>query len=152
MKIILAQPRGFCAGVNMAIEALDRAIASADVVVGAAPDTPETRDVFNRRRIGLIRPDAILVNVGRGSLVDEEALAVALHAGRIGGAVLDVTREEPLSPDHALWSCPNLILTQHTGGGTADEIDRKIEWFAENLARYRRGEPLRGVVDLSRGY
>ena len=139
-------------GRDWSAEALDRALAGADVFVGAAPDTPGSRDVLDRRRLGLLPAHALVVNVGRGSLIDEAALADALETGRLGGAVLDVTREEPLPPRDRLWTCPNLILTQHSGGGTGEEIERKIDWFAANLARYRRGEPLAGVVDLGRGY
>jgi phosphoglycerate dehydrogenase-like enzyme len=133
-------------------EALDRALAGTDVFVGAAPDTSGTRDVLDRRRLTLLPAHTLVVNVGRGSLIDEDALADALDAGRLGGAVLDVTRDEPLPPGHRLWTCPGVLLTQHSGGGTADEVDRKIDWFAANLARYRAGEPLVGLVDLQRGY
>ena len=84
--------------------------------------------------------------------VAEAALAVALAVGRLGGAVLDVTREEPLPPEHRLWRCPNLVLTQHSGGGAADEIDRKIDFFADNLANYPAGRPLSNRVDFSGGY
>jgi phosphoglycerate dehydrogenase-like enzyme len=66
--------------------------------------------------------------------------------------VIDVTLDEPLAEAHPLWACPNTILTQHTGGGTADEVDRKIEVFADNLARYRAGAPLVGIVDFAKGY
>jgi glyoxylate/hydroxypyruvate reductase len=131
---------------------LDRALARADVVVATAPDTPGTRGVFDRRRIAAIRKGAIFVNFGRGSLVDEAALHDALHAGHLAGAVLDVTPHEPLPTDHPFWSCPGLLLTQHTGGGAAEELDRKIDVFQDNLARYRKGQPLRGLINLDRGY
>ena len=85
-------------------------------------------------------------------MVDETALAEALDEGRLVGAVIDVTESEPLPEDHRFWACPNTILTQHSGGGTSDEIDRKIDVFATNLARYRAEQPLVGVVDFSRGY
>ncbi len=132
--------------------ALDRALPDADLVIAVVPDTPDTRDTFDRGRLAMFKPGAILVNFGRGSLLDEDALADALESGRLGGAVIDVTREEPLAPDHRFWRSPNLILTQHTGGGTHDEIDRKIARFIENLARYRRGDALVGQIDFSRGY
>ena len=139
-------------GRGWAAEALDEAVAGSDIVVGAAPDTPATCGVFDRRRLSLMQRGAVFVNVGRGSLVDEEALADLLQDGRLSGAVIDVTVDEPLPPDHRFWSCPGLILTQHTGGGTSDEIDRKIEHFGRNLERYRGGEPLVGEVDATRGY
>lgn len=139
-------------GSDWTAEALDEAVAACDIVVGAAPDTPGTRGVFDRRRLSLLPRDAAFVNVGRGSLVDDEALTDLLEQGRLSGAVIDVTKDEPLPPDHRVWSCPGLILTQHTGGGTADEIDRKIEHFGANLERYRSGEPLVGEVMATRGY
>jgi glyoxylate/hydroxypyruvate reductase len=132
--------------------ALDTALAEADIVAAAAPHTPLTAGVFDRARIGQMRPEATFVNVGRGSLVDEDALADALEAGRLGGAVLDVTREEPLPAGHRFWTCPRLLLTQHTGGGSTDETDRKIAHFARNLARFRAGETPLGLVDPARGY
>ena len=132
-------------------DALEAALESADAVMAAVPDTPKTRSVFDRRRLGSLKPGALFVNFGRGSLVDEAALAGELEACRLGGAVIDVTREDPLPADHRFWRCPNLVLTQHTGGGTHDEIDRKITRLLENIERYRGGEPLIGVVDLSRG-
>ena len=134
------------------VENLDDALNNADIVVCAAPDTPGIRRVFDRTRLARMRDSALFVNVGRGSAVDEGALARLLAQGRIGGAVIDVTDDEPLASDHPLWDCPNLILTQHTAGGTDDELDRKLQAFADNLERYRSGEPLAGIVDFERGY
>ena len=74
------------------------------------------------------------------------------NLGHLGGAVIDVTEDEPLPPGHPFWRCPNTIVTQHSGGGTADELDRKIDVFLDNLARYRADEPLVGVVDFAKGY
>ncbi len=131
---------------------LDAALPTADVLIATVPDTPETRGLIDRKRLAAMRPSAIVVNFGRGSLLDEDALADALEAGRLAGAVIDVTREEPLPSAHRFWRSPNLILTQHTGGGNHDEIDRKVARFIENLSHYRRGEPLIGVIDPARGY
>jgi glyoxylate/hydroxypyruvate reductase len=139
-------------GSNWTSSDLDRALGRADVVVAIAPDTPRTRGVFNPRRYSMMRKGAVLVNFGRGSLIDEAALLEALRTGHLAGAVLDVTADEPLPPDHPFWTCPGLLLTQHSGGGTADEVDRKIDVFQENLARYRRGQPLQGLINLDRGY
>ncbi len=133
-------------------KALDEALAKADVVACAAPDTPRSRNVFNRQRIGNMSSHAVFANFGRGSLVDEDALAEALCNGQLGGAVIDVTNEEPLSPEDRLWHCPNIVLTQHSGGGSTDENNRKIKVFTSNLARYRFGLALNGVVDFSKGY
>ena len=130
----------------------DKALAAADIVVSTVPDTPATRGVFGHQRLNQLKQSCLFVNFGRGSVVDEVALVEALQAGRLGGAVIDVTLDEPLPTRHGLWSCPNTIVTQHTGGGSDDEIDRKIVAFAENLARYRRGDDLAGSVDFSRGY
>lgn len=133
-------------------EALDRALAEADVVVATVPDTPATRGLFDSARIARIRKGALFCNFGRGTLVDDEALAAALMKGRLGGAVIDVTREEPLPASHPFWHCPNTLLTQHSGGGTGGEVDRKIDVFLANLSRFRSGAPLMGLVDFSRGY
>lgn len=131
---------------------LEAALSSADVVACAVPDTLATRRLFDRRRLALLPKTAIIANFGRGSLFDEEALCDALAEGRIAGAVIDVTEEEPLPPSHQLWNSPNTILTQHSGGGSADEIDRKIDVFEANLARYRSGALLADIADFNRGY
>lgn len=133
-------------------ERLNNALSAADIVVSAVPETEATLGVFDAARLSLLKPAALFVNLGRGSVLDEDALATCLRDGRLGGAVIDVTVQEPLPPEHAFWACPNLILTQHSGGGTADEIDRKIDHFADNLARYRAGRPLAGIVDFEKGY
>jgi phosphoglycerate dehydrogenase-like enzyme len=131
---------------------LDRALPEADIVVGCLPDTPDTRGLLDRRRLGLLPAHAVLVNVGRGSLVDEAALTEALLQGRVGGAVLDVTREEPIPPSHPLWSCPRTLLLQHTGGGYGEELLDKARLFLTNLAAFESGAPLRNVANLARGY
>ncbi len=131
---------------------LDQALSAADIVVCTAPETNATIGIFNKARLELLKQDALFVNVGRGSIVDEAALAEALENHEMGGAVIDVTMDEPLPDDHPFWTAPHLILTQHSGGGSRDELDRKIDVFAENLARYRAGKPLLSVVDLERGY
>lgn len=137
---------------NTGLDELDRAITTADVVVCTAPDTPATRQMFDAKRLGLMPSHAIFLNLGRGSIVDESALAQALNTGQIAGAVLDVTEEEPLPTCHPFWTCPNTILTQHSGGGTADELDRKIDVFLANFRRFKNEEALVGVVDMKRGY
>ncbi|MEI9412938.1 D-2-hydroxyacid dehydrogenase [Mesorhizobium salmacidum] len=131
---------------------LDEALGQADLVVCTAPDTAGTRGLFDAARLAKLPAGAVFCNFGRGSIVDEDALADALDEGRLSGAVIDVTRQEPLPPSHRFWAIPNLILTQHSAGGTADELDRKIDLFLANLSRFRAGVPLEGVVDFSRGY
>ncbi len=127
-------------------------MAKADVVISSVPEAKGTIGVFDRARLALFKSSALFINVGRGSVVDEEALADALHNHEIGGAMVDVTMKEPIPETHPLWNAPNTILTQHSGGGTSDEIDRKIEVFSANLAHYRSGEPLEGIVDFERGF
>jgi phosphoglycerate dehydrogenase-like enzyme len=134
------------------LAALDQALDVADIVVCCVPSTPATSNLFDRERLARMRPGALFCNFGRGSLLNEDMLSSALKEGRLGGAVIDVTRDEPLPAEHPFWTCPNLILTQHTGGGTADELSRKVDVFLANLALFRAGEPLKGVVDFSRGY
>ncbi len=151
----LLQPFGcritrFGRGFNQ--DALQTALREADIVICTVPHTPETAGLFNRRLIGLLKRDNLFVNFGRGSLIDETALADALDTGAIGGAIIDVTQDEPLPPDHRFWTCRNMLLTQHTGGGTADEVDRKIDFFLTNLDRYRRGQNPLNLVDFKRGY
>lgn len=131
---------------------LEASLREADIVICTVPHTPETRGLFDRRLIGLLKQGSLFVNFGRGSLINEEALVDALDSGSLGGAVIDVTQDEPLPPDHRFWACRNVLLTQHTGGGTSDEVDRKIDLFIANLDRYRRGEEPQSVVDFARGY
>jgi glyoxylate/hydroxypyruvate reductase A len=97
-------------------------------------------------------PGSLYASVGRGNTTDEPALIAALQAGRLGGAVLDVTATEPLPPDSPLWTLPNVLLTQHTGGGQPFEDEGKVEILLRNLQHLRRGEPLENLVDLTRGY
>ncbi|MFG2502943.1 D-2-hydroxyacid dehydrogenase [Streptomyces sp. NPDC048441] len=133
-------------------EELDARLPEFDIVVGLLPGTDETDDLFDERRIALLCPGAVFVNAGRGTLVDEGALVAALASGRLGGAVLDVTREEPLPAGHPLWNCPNVILTQHTAGGSRAENERILDLFTDNWRRLADGEPPRNVVRWSQGY
>jgi phosphoglycerate dehydrogenase-like enzyme len=130
---------------------LQNALSKADIVICTVPDSPSTRGVFDRNLIGSIKVGSLFVNFGRGSLIDEAALAEALESNHLSGAVIDVTKDAPLPPDHRFWACPNLLLTQHTGGGTADEIDRKIDFFLANFDRRQRKEPLHRSVDFMKG-
>ncbi|MFE0132653.1 D-2-hydroxyacid dehydrogenase [Streptomyces sp. NPDC059037] len=131
---------------------LDARLPEFDIVVGLLPGTEQTAGLFDERRIGLLRPGAVFVNAGRGTLADEEALVAALAAGRLGGAVLDVTREEPLPAGHPLWSCPNVILTQHTAGGSRVETQQVLDVFADNWRRLTTGAPLLNTVRWGRGF
>ncbi len=100
----------------------------------------------------MLKPSALFVNVGRGSAVDEEALIEMLKNDQIYGAVLDVTAKEPIPIEHPLWQMPNVLLTQHTSGGWAEENLDKIKFFTENLERFEKGEALVNIANLARGY
>src|SRR5206468_12745119 len=123
-----------------------------DFVVLALPHTGETDGMIGARELGRMGPDAYLVNVARGPIVDEEALVEALRRRTIAGAALDVARQEPLAPTSPLWSLPNVILTPHVSGATPRYFDRALELFAENLDRFLDGRPLRNLVDPALGY
>lgn len=133
-------------------EGLSRVLEESDVLVIAAPLTPETDQLIDRQALARLKPGAILINVGRARILDTDALVDALAAGRLGGAGLDVFPEEPLPPDHPLWTAPNLILTPHTSGFRPGHWDEVVEVFADNLARYRRGDALRYEVRQQLGY
>jgi phosphoglycerate dehydrogenase-like enzyme len=133
-------------------EALLELLPHADVVVLAAPQTPLTRGLIGARELEAMKPEGILVNVSRGGLVDEDALAGALRDGRLAGAALDVFRREPLGPDSPLWTVPNLLVTPHTSGFRRDHWDAATELFAENLRRFERGAELLNLVDKRAGY
>lgn len=132
---------------------LKAAIPAADIIIGCLPGTPETVGLFTSEMLRLMKPEAIFCNVGRGNLVeDEQKLVKALNERAIAGAVLDVTAEEPLPPGHPLWSCPNTILSQHSGGGNVEEFDGIADFFINNFKRFKSGEPLKNIVELNRGY
>lgn len=131
---------------------LDAALPGADFVVLAAPLTEQTHGLMDAGRLALMRPDARLVNVGRGELVDEEALVDALKAGRLAGAALDVFHTEPLPADHPLWTLPNVIVSPHMSGDVVGWRTALVEQFADNLRRWTAGRPLVNVVDKTAGY
>ncbi len=133
-------------------EALPDVLGRADFVVLVVPVTSATRRLIGERELRAMRRTAYLINIARGSVVDEAALVRALGDGTIAGAVLDVFEEEPLPPTSPLWTLPNVILTPHVAGEPADYARRVADVFADNVARRRRGEPLRNVVDFERGY
>jgi phosphoglycerate dehydrogenase-like enzyme len=134
------------------IDALDAALEGAGLVVVALALTPETAGLMDRRRLDLIGPDGVLVNVARGGHVVTGDLVAALTGGSLGGAGLDVTDPEPLPDGHPLWELPNVIITPHTANtpemGAALLADR----VTDNVRRYAAGEPLVGPVDPELGY
>lgn len=127
-------------------------LAQSDVVVLAAPHTPETKRLIGRAELDRIKPGALLVNVARGKLVDDEAVVEALRDGRLGGAALDVFSQEPLEPSSPYWDLPNVIITPHTSGAMKDYWTPLVALFADNLRRFEKGEPLLNVVDKVAGY
>ncbi|MFF7854878.1 NAD(P)-dependent oxidoreductase [Streptomyces sp. NPDC007904] len=133
-------------------EDLDRLIARADWVIAAAPLTDETRGMFDARRFGVMQPSAHFVNVGRGQLVVEDALAEALRRRWIAGAALDVFTTEPLTPADPLWRVPGLIVSPHMSGDTIGWRDDLAAQFVELYELWAAGRPLVNVVDKRRGY
>ncbi len=132
--------------------ALARIAAESDYLVLAAPETPQTRGLVGRRMLASMKARAVLVNVARGGLVDEEALLAALNSGRLRGAALDVFREEPLPPGHPFFAHPRVLVTPHVSAATRNYWKRQVALVADNIRRFARGEPLRNVVDKQAGY
>jgi phosphoglycerate dehydrogenase-like enzyme len=131
---------------------LDTLLTRADVVVIAAPLTPETTRMIGATQLARMKRGALLINVGRARIVDHVALTEALNARHLGGASLDVFHQEPLPADDPLWSAPNVILTPHTSGFRQGHWDDVIDLFADNIDRFRRGEPVRFRVEPALGY
>jgi phosphoglycerate dehydrogenase-like enzyme len=127
-------------------------LGQADWVVCAAPLTAETDSMFDAAAFSRMKRGARFLNVGRGPLVVEEDLLAALADGRLGGAALDVFREEPLDAGSPLWTAPNLLVSPHMSADTDSWLEDLAEVFADNLARWRAGRPLRNVVDKKLGY
>jgi phosphoglycerate dehydrogenase-like enzyme len=142
------------AGVRRVVDAagLDAELPHTDILVIAAPDTPETANLIDRRRLSLLPANAIVVNVGRGSIIDEQAMIEMLQAGLLRGAGLDVFAEEPLPADNPLWAMPNVIVSPHSASTVVQENDRLVDLFIENLHRYLDGRPLVNLFDHTRRY
>lgn len=133
-------------------EDLTAFLAGSDYVVVAAPHTRETEGLIGAAELAAMKPNAVLINVARGRIVDEEALIEALRAGAIRGAGLDVYRDEPLPEDSPLWELDNVCLTPHLAGVSPRFWDREAELILENMRRYLAGEPLLNVVNKQAGY
>ena len=134
------------------LEGLTDLLAASDVVTVAIPITAETRGLLGAAQLAAMRPGAFLLVMSRGGIVDEAAVAAALHAGRLGGAGMDVFSQEPLPAESPLWGAPNLIITPHSSGSSRQTTALAWSIFAENLGRFVRGEPLENVVDKRKGY
>jgi phosphoglycerate dehydrogenase-like enzyme len=127
-------------------------LAQSDVVVLAAPHTPQTKRLIGRHELDRIKPGAFLINIARGKLIDDDAVIDALRDGRLGGAALDVFTQEPLDPSSPYWDLPNVIITPHVSGALQDYWTPLVALFSENLRRFDRGQPLMNTVDKSAGY
>lgn len=127
-------------------------LAEADVVVSALPLTRETHHLFDARAFAAMKPSALFVSVGRGRVVDEDAVVSALRAGRLAGAALDVFEHEPLPADSPLWSLEAAMVTAHRGAAFPHTHQRTMALLCDNLRRYLAGAPLHNRVDKRRGY
>ena len=136
------------------MDALDDLLKETDIAALSLPQSTETIGLFSAERFGHMKKGAVLINVGRGSAVNTEALCDALESGRLSGVALDVTDPEPLPPNHRLWRQSNALITPHISGGYTllETYDRIIEICLENLSRFSRGEELYNQVDFKTGY
>jgi phosphoglycerate dehydrogenase-like enzyme len=132
----------------------DRAqmISECDYIVLATPKTAATDKLIGQAEIAAMKPNAVVINIGRGNAIDEPALAGALKQKRIRGAALDVYAQEPLPPDHPFWTLDNVLLSPHSADHTADWLDRATRLFVTNFKRFAAGEPLLNIVDKQAGY
>lgn len=137
---------------NLSADRLGEVWPRADVVVLAAPATPDTRHVVGAAELATMRSDAWVINIARGSLIDTDALVDALARGAIGGAALDVTDPEPLPEDHPLWDEPRALITPHAANPGAAQLTRLCALVEDNVTRFGSGQQLRGRVDLDAGY
>ena len=136
------------------MDALDRLLPLADFVSLSLPNSPQTQKIMGAKQFAEMKDSAILVNVGRGSAVDTDALVAALNGGEIGGAVIDVVDQEPLPAEHPLWDAPHLVLTPHVTGNynLPETLRRIVNLSLRNLAAYLNGQPMESVVDFTTGY
>lgn len=133
-------------------DGLDVLLRESDIVVVAAPAVPSTEALLGAAQFARMKPGALLVNIARGSLVDEVALVAALESGHLGGAALDVFATEPLPAESPLWGAPRLLITPHYAGISPRTMERVLDIVAENLRRFASGQSLLNEVDLERGY
>lgn len=134
--------------------ALDTLLPKADIVACSLPGTPQTAGMFDAERLGRMKKGAILLNVGRGSLIPSDALLEALKSGHLGGAAIDVAEEEPLPPESPLWDAPNLLITPHVSGNyhMRQILETVVKIAGENLSAFMEGRPIRNEVDFQSGY
>lgn len=136
------------------MDKLENLLSRADIVALSLPDTKLTGKIIDRAALALMKRDAVLINVGRGSAIDTEALCDALEAGQLLGAALDVTEPEPLPPEHRLWKIKNAVITPHISGGFSlkDTKDRIVKIAAANMDALLNGKSLVNIIDISKGY
>lgn len=148
----ISSEKAFCRVVKLS--ELDSLLPHADALIMALPSTPQTIGILSRQRIALLNSQALVINVGRGSAIDQDALVEALRSKAIGGAALDVMVPEPLPADHPLWSCPNTIITPHVSGNDALEstCEADVSMFLDDLDRYAHGELPLHLVNRKVGY
>lgn len=145
-----------CYDEMITLQQLDEYLGQADIIVCALPHTPETVHLLDGKRLGLMKQDAVLVNGGRGSLIDQEALLELLDRGHFWGVGLEVASPEPLPKDHPLWQQKRVLITPHAAGNSfapGSPLERKIwDFMIENTERYLRGEEPENLVDFDLGY
>lgn len=134
------------------VDRLGDLLGKSDYVVIAAPHTPETEKLFRRPVLQQMKRSGVLINIGRGAIVDLADLVVVLRAGEIAGAALDVCEVEPLPPDHPLWKMPNVIITPHVAAASPRIAERHLETLLENIRRFVRGEPPATLADKRKWY
>jgi len=127
-------------------------LARCDYIVVAAPLTPDTRGMIGEAEFAAMKPNAVVINVGRGPVIDEAAIVKALTEGRIKGAALDVFDKEPLPEGHPFYKLENLLLSPHCADHTADWQEQAMRFFVQQFERFRKGEPLLNVVNKKLGY
>lgn len=135
-----------------AVKDLLKVAATADAIISVLPETPETRGILSRELIYSMQPHAWLVNIGRGSALDEAALLQALNENRIAGAALDVTQQEPLPNESPLWACKNLIISPHVAGGGQRFYAKAAKLLQQNAEAFVAGKPLANPIDPKKGY
>jgi phosphoglycerate dehydrogenase-like enzyme len=137
---------------TLPVEKINELMAASDYIQVAAPLTPDTRGMVGASQIAAMKPTAVIINVGRGAVIDEAALATALEANKIRGAALDVFSTEPLPTDHPFYKLKNVLLSPHTADHVQDFVHLGVECFLENLRRFLANEPLLNIVDKHAGY
>ena len=131
---------------------LKKLIKQSEIVICCTPGTPKTDNLLNKELLNQLGKNCLLVNIGRGNVIDEKELIHVLQKKKILGAILDVTNQEPIPESHPLWTLDDVLLTQHTAGGSKDELLKKIDFFKNNLERYLKNKKPLNLVNFKRGY